>query len=67
MKASSMRCVSINDIEFRVRLVQGNGEWRVGNEISFHFSLSFLCLDKFYKNRNEIKSNSDRQQTLISK
>ena len=24
---------------------------------------SFLCLDKFYKNRNEIKSDSDGKKT----
>ena len=39
----------------------------MGNGISFHFSLSFLCLDKFYKNRNGIKSNFDRKLIVTSK
>ena len=39
----------------------------MGNGISFHFSLSFLCLDKFYKNRNGIKSNFDMKLIVTSK
>ena len=38
----------------RAPLVQGNRE----REMESHsISPSFLCLDKFYKNMNEIKSN----------
>ena len=43
----------------------GMREWRVGNGISFR-SPSFICLDKFYKNRNDIKSDST-ETTPISK
>ena len=37
-------------------LVQGKREWEME---SLSIFLSFLCLDKFYKNMNEIKSDSD--------
>ena len=32
---------------------------------SHSISPSFLCLDKFYKNRNEIKSDSDENKLLL--
>ena len=45
-----------------VRLVRGNGEWEME---SHSVSLSFLCLDKFYKDRNGIKSNFDGNKFLL--
>ena len=39
-------------------------EWR-GEMKSHYISLLFLCLDKFYNNMNEIKSNSNKKKLLL--
>ena len=44
--------------EWRVESGEWSGKW---NLIPF---LPLIPLDKFYKNRNGIKSNSDKKQTL---
>ena len=50
-----------NATPVKVRLVRGNGEWEMD---SYSIYLSFLCLGKFYKNRNEIKSDSGGNKLL---
>ena len=45
-------------------LVQGNREWEMK---SHSISPSFLCLDKFDKNVNEMKINFEHKQTPTSK
>ena len=48
--------------KLRVHLLWGDGE---GEMESHSISLLFLYLDKFYKNRNRIKSNSDGNKLLL--
>ena len=43
-------------------LVRGNGECEME---SHSISPSFLCLDKYYNNKNEIKSNSGGNKLLL--